>query len=280
MPGNWTAKGDVREFAAAQGWRTARITALSDLLSPGRIAAHAIRLFVQLILVVSLWRALYAHTGSTAGLTKPMAVSYAVLAVLMLRIRRADRFAARDTVIQHMQYGTIVYWYLRPLSPQRYSLWRGIGEQAYGFAWASAGYLACLAAGVLAPPASAGATAAFAVTFLLGQSLLYYLALLTDQMCFWAIKNASAMSILAFTQNLLSGAYAALWFFPAWFRWASEALPFQYTIGVPLSFYVGRIPLSGLPAYLAVAAGWLAALAVLTQVLWRKAAKRVAAQGG
>jgi ABC-2 type transport system permease protein len=279
-PSGWTAAGDVSKFAAAQGWRTARITVLSDLRSPGRITAHAIRLAVQLLLVVCLWRALYTHSGSTAGLTKTMAVSYAVLAVLMLGIRQADRFGARDTVIQHLQYGTIVYWFLRPLSPQRYSLWRGVGEQAYGFAWAGAGYLTCLAAGVLAPPASAGAAAAFGLTFLLGQSLLYYLALLTDLMCFWTIRNASVVSILRFAQNLLSGAYAALWYFPGWFRWASEALPFQYTIGVPLSFYVGRIPLADLPAQLTVAAGWVVALAILTRLLWRKAAERVAVQGG
>jgi ABC-2 type transport system permease protein len=263
-----------------QGWRTARITALSDLLSPGRVTAHAIRLAVQLLLAVNLWRALYAHTVSTAGLTRTMAVSYAVLAVLMLGISRSDRFAARDTVLQHMEYGTIVYWYIRPLSPQRYSLWRGVGEQAYGWVWAAVGYLTCLVCRVLAPPASVGAAAAFMVTFMLGQSLMYYLGLLTDQMCFWTIKNSSSVSILMFAQNLLSGAYAALWYFPGWFRSASDALPFQYTIGVPLSFYVGRIPAADLPSYLVVALGWVAVLAILTRLLWRRAAERVAAQGG
>jgi ABC-2 type transport system permease protein len=270
----------MSEPAWAQGWRTARITALGDLLSPGRITAHAIRLAVQLVLVVYLWRALYAGAGKTAGLTKAMAVSYAVLAVLMLRIRRADRFAARDTVIQHMQSGTIVYWFLRPLSPQRYSLWRGVGEQAYGFAWAAAGYLACLAARVVAPPASPAAAAAFLVTVLVGQSLWYYLALLTDQMCFWTIRNAAVVVILMFAQSLLSGAYAALWYFPGWFRAVSDALPLQYTIGVPLSFYVGRIPAADLPVYLTVAAGWVAALAILTRYLWHKAAGRLEVHGG
>lgn len=267
-------------LASAQGWRTARITALSDLSSPGRITAHAIRLTIQLVLVVYLWRALYSHAGITAGLTKTMAVSYAVLAVLVLRIRRADRFSARDMVLQHLQYGTIVYWFLRPMSPPRYSLWRAVGEQAYGFLWAAVGYLACLAAGVLAPPASLGAATASAVTFLLGQSLLYYLALLTDLMCFWTVKNAAVVSILMFAQNLLSGGYAPLWYFPGWFRASSAALPFQYTIGVPLSFYVGRIPLADLPEQLTVAAGWVAGLAILTRFLWRRAAQRISAQGG
>jgi ABC-2 type transport system permease protein len=99
-------------------------------------------------------------------------------------------------------------------------------------------------------------------------------------MCFWTIKNASVLSILMFAQNLLSGGYAPLWYFPGWFRSASAALPFQYTIGVPLSFYVGRIPVADLPGQVAVAAGWAAALALTTRLLWRKAAQRVATQGG
>lgn len=266
--------------AAKQCWGTASITGLTDILSPGRIMAHAIRLAIQLLLVVYLWRALYAHAGITAGLTETMAVSYAVLAVLMLRIHRQDRYAARDMAIQHIRQGTIVYWFLRPLSPQRYSLWRGIGEQAYGLAWASAGGLASAVAGFLGAPASVGAAAAFAATFLLGLSLLYYLALLTDLMCFWTIKNTAVVSILMFAQNLLSGAYAALWYFPGWFQSASRALPFQYTIGIPLSFYVGRLKPADLPSEISVSAAWVIVLALLTRLLWAKAVARVAAQGG
>lgn len=270
----------MRMAGIAHGWRAALITALGDVLSPGRITGQAVRLVVQVFLVVCLWRALYVHGGVIAGLSKVMAVSYAVLAVLVLHIRRADRFGARDMVIQHMQYGTIVYWFVRPLSPQRYCMWRGVGDQAYGIAWACAGYVACLAAGVVALPPSAGAAGAFLVAFLLGQSLLYYLAVLTDQMCFGAVKNASVVSILMFAQNLLSGGYAALWFFPGWFRAGSAVLPFQYTIGVPLSFFVGRLPVTDLPGQLAVALAWVVVLAMVTRVLWRKAGKRVAAQGG
>jgi ABC-2 type transport system permease protein len=280
VPAKASRTADMRQRGPAQGWRTASITALSDMLSPGRIPAVAMRLAIQLLLVVYLWRALYAHAGVTAGLTKTMAVSYAALAVLAMHIRRADRFAARDMVIQHLQYGTIVYWFLRPLSPQRYCFWRGVGEQAYGLAWACAGGLVCMALGALSPPKSAGAAAAFAVTFAAGQSLLYYLALLTDLMCFWTIKNVAVVSILAFAQNLLSGAYAALWYFPDWFQLASKFLPFQYTIGVPVSFYVGRMPLAEVPSQLGIAASWIALLAILTRLLWRKASARMAAQGG
>jgi ABC-2 type transport system permease protein len=270
----------MTSVAINRWWGTARITALSDLLSAGRIAAIAARLAVQVFLVVCLWRALYADTATSAGLTQTQAVTYAVLAVLAMRIRAADRWGARDTVVQHVEYGTIVYWFIRPLSPPRYYFFRQSGDMLYGLAWASIGYLSCFALGVVSAPASASGALSFMLTFLLGQTILYYLVLLTDQMAFWIIKNDSVITILVFAQNLLSGSYAALWYFPHWFQVASTLLPFQYTVNIPLSFYVGRLTLVNLPIELTAQAAWLIVLSTGTHLLWRRAAERVLSQGG
>ena len=258
----------------------AGLSALGDLLSPARITAAALRLGIQLFLVVFLWRALYANTNSSAGMTKVQAISYAVLAVLALRIRFTDRWSARDTVFQHVQYGTIVYWYLRPLPVPRYYCLRAVGDQFYGVAWAVLGYVICRALGVLSAPASAAAAGAFVITFTLGQIILYYLVLITDQLCFWTLRNSAAQDILMFALNLLSGAYAALWFFPGWFRAMSAVLPFEATLDIPLSFYIGRLQLGDLPVQLVVQATWVAALCGLTRLLWRTAGRRVVSQGG
>lgn len=270
----------VSVSAVRATWHTMSITARGEMLSPTRITAAATRLAVHIFLMVYLWQALYARTTTSAGMTMPQAVTYAVLALLALRMRTANRSAAKDTVFQHMHSGTIAYWYLRPLPPHRYHLLRGIGDQLYGFGWACAGYAICLAIGVVSPPASVGAGLAFAVTLALGQALLYYLVLISDQLCFWMIKNSAGVEILIFVQNLLSGAYVALWYFPGWFRALSAALPFQYTLGVPLSFYVGRLDVSALPGQLAVQITWVIGFAVLTRMLWRRAGERVESQGG
>jgi ABC-2 type transport system permease protein len=266
--------------AVFRACRIARISALGEVLSPGRITAAAIRLSAQLFLVVCLWRALYANTEVSAGLTKDQAVTFAVLAVLAMRIRLVDRRAGRDTVFQQMTFGTIVYWFLRPVPVRRYYLLRSAGDQLYGMTWAFVGYVICRAAGALSGPVSGAGALAFAASFLLGQCILYYMMLLTDQICFWTIRNSSASDILMFAQNLLSGAYAALWYFPGWFQRASSVLPFQGTMNVPLSFYVGRLPVSALPGQLAVQAIWIIVLALFTRMVWQRASTRVASQGG
>ncbi|MER5750570.1 ABC-2 family transporter protein [Streptomyces sp. NPDC002088] len=267
-------------MAVLHAWRTARVTPLGELHTPPRMTAVLLRLTVQVVLVASLWHGLYSHTDSTAGLDEGQAVTYAVLAVLASRLRELDQYAGRDTVLQHMHFGTIVYWYLRPLPPQRYYALRALGEQLYGFAWALGGYLVCLAAGVIDPPESAAVAGVFAVSLLLGQWVLYYVMLLLDQLCFFTIRNNSAMLILIFAQNLLSGVYAPLWFFPDWFITLSGFLPFQATLSVPLSIYVGRIQLSDAGVQLAVQAAWVVVLALLTRRVWRRAARRVISQGG
>ncbi|MGW0831993.1 ABC transporter permease [Streptomyces prunicolor] len=267
-------------MAALHAWRAARVTPLGELLAPPRITAALLRLTVQVVLVASLWRGLYSQTGTTAGLTRDQAVTYAVMAVLASRLRELDQRSGRDAVLQHMHFGTIIYWYLRPLPPQRYYALRAFGEQMYGLAWALTGYVVCLATGVVEPPKSPAVAGVFALSMLLGQLVLYYVMLLIDQLCFWTLRNGAAMLILIFAQNLLSGVYAPLWFFPDWFITMSRFLPFQATLSVPLSIYVGRIPLSDAGAQLALQAVWVASLALFTRFLWRRAARRVVAQGG
>lgn len=267
-------------MAVLHAWRTARVTPLGELHTPPRMTAVLLRLTVQVVLVASLWHGLYSQSGTTAGLDEDQAVTYAVLAVLASRLRELDQYANRDTVLQHMHFGTIVYWYLRPLPPQRYHALRAVGEQLYGLAWALGGYLICLAAGVVDPPRSAAVAGVFALSLVLGQLVLYFVMLLLDQLCFWTMRNNAAMLILIFAQNLLSGVYAPLWFFPDWFITLSAFMPFQATLSVPLSLYIGRIPLSDAPAQLAIQAAWVVVLYLFTRFLWRRAARRVVSQGG
>ena len=267
-------------MATVHAWRAARVTPLGELHAPPRMTAVLLRLVVQVVLVASLWHGLYSRTGTSAGLDEGQAVTFAVLAVLASRLRELDQYAGRDSVIQHMHYGTIVYWYLRPLPPRRYYALRALGEQVYGFAWALGGFAVCLAAGVIDPPGSAAAAGVFVLSLLLGQWVLYYVMLVLDQLCFFTIRNNSAMLILIFAQNLLSGVYAPLWFFPDWFIRLSGFLPFQATLNVPLSIYIGRIRLSDAPAQLAVQAFWVVVLALFTRWVWRRAAQRVISQGG
>lgn len=266
--------------AALRPLRAWRVTALTELGQPARLVTPAAMLATQLALTFWLWRALYAHVHASAGLTARQAITYALLGALYMRFRVANRWPNGDEMTQLMQQGTIAYWFVRPVAPRRYYLIRAAGDLAYGGAWAAAGLGACLAAGAIMPPASPAAALAALAAMTLGLVVLYYVQLCLDLLCFWSAVNYYLVMTMSFAQNVLAGAFAPLWFFPQWFQRVAASLPFQATLNVPLSLYVGRLPASAAGRQLAVQALWCAVLAALTRWLWRRAAARVTVFGG
>ncbi|MFI7131028.1 ABC transporter permease [Nonomuraea sp. NPDC050153] len=264
----------------AHGWRIARISALYETLQPGRIAGVVAQTATQIFLTWCLWRALYQVMPVNAELSRGQAVTYALLGVLYTRLRGPDRMAARDQTVQHVRYGTILYWYLRPLSPRRYHRLRAIGDQVYGFASAAAAYLICLLLGMIEKPASPAAFGVFTISLVLGQVVLYHLLAIADVACFWTMSNTGIVSIIRFVQSVFAGAIAPLWFFPAWFQGLSAWLPFQSTFHIPVSIYVGRIPADSALHDVLVQILWVALLSLALRFLWSRADQRVVVQGG
>jgi ABC-2 type transport system permease protein len=263
-----------------RAWLAARVTALTEFYQAGRLASSLLMLTVRCALTYWLWQALYRSTSTSAGLNVRQATTYAMLGVFYVSFRTVNRWGSRDTMTQHMLEGTIAYWFLRPVTPRRYYCIRATGELAYGACWAALAYGICLAAGIVAPPVSAAAGLAALATVGLGLVILYYLQQLIDLACFWTVVNNQLVIMYEIVQNVLAGALVPLWFMPAWFVAFDGWLPFQGTLNIPLSLYVGRSPVSLLGRELAVQAAWIAILALLTTLIWRRAAARVTVLGG
>jgi ABC-2 type transport system permease protein len=263
-----------------RAWRAARVTVLGEFYEWGRVASTLVMLATRAALTYWLWHALYASTSSSAGLNSQQATTYAMLGVFYIAFRTVNRWASRDMMVQHMLEGTIAYWFLRPVSPRRYYFIRACGDLAYGACWGALAYGVCLAGGWVQRPASAAAGLAALATTALGLVVLYYLKLLIDLACFWTVVNNQLVIMFEIVQNVLAGALVPLWFFPAWFASFDRLLPFQTTLNVPLSLYIGRTPVSELGYDLTVQAIWIAALAALSSVVWRRAAGRVTVLGG
>ena len=257
----------------------ARVTPLGEVLAGGRVATKAARLAVGIFLSVALWRALYATTTTEAGLDREQAVTYAVLATVLVATRVSETWINGDTVLQRMQQGTIIFWFLRPMSARRYYFVRGVGELGYAQVWLLVALLVCVPSGVVLAP-DPGSVPAFVVSLVLGHAIFYELGLVLDLLCFWTVVNMSAVQIVFFVQTLLSGGFAPLWFFPGWFRTLSLLLPFQGTLNVPVSIYVGRLPTSQIAGSLLVQLGWVVALCLFNRWLWERASRRVTVQGG
>jgi ABC-2 type transport system permease protein len=253
---------------------------LNEAAFPVRIAIQPVMLAVQLFLYYQLWTAVYRHTTTAAGLTGRQAVSYALIALLIARTRWNLRFYSKDSVSIRVREGTIVYWFLRPISPRRYYMLRQLGDVVYGAAWALLGFVIVLTAGAVDAPRSAGVAAAVLASLLLGQVILYYLGQLVDLCTFWLINVNGVTVMYSFLQSLLAGVFVPIYFFPGWLKSLAQVLPFGAAVNVPLSLYVGIEPLHKAPAQLAFQVAWIAVLAVSVRWVWSRASRRVTVQGG
>jgi ABC-2 type transport system permease protein len=265
---------------SGRAWRSARVTMLSELNQWGRVTSALFMMVARGALTYWLWSALYKTTDTSAGLNRSQATTYAMLGVFYMSFRTVNRWAARDTMTQHMTEGTIAYWFLRPVSPRRYYCIRQVGDLVYGGCWALLAVAVCAPFGLICAPTSPAAGLASGISLLLGLVILYYLQQLIDLACFWSTVNYQLVVMFGIVQNILAGALIPLWFFPGWFVSADRWLPFQSTLNVPISLYLGLLPLSGAVGQLALQAGWIALLAALTTLVWRRAGARVTVLGG
>jgi ABC-2 type transport system permease protein len=264
-----------------RSWRLLRVGVLNERAYRVRLVIAPVMLAVQLYLYDRLWTAVFSHTKITAGFTLRQTLTYALMALLLARMRwNARTVNVRDSISVSVREGTIAYWFLRPISPGRFYMWRQSGDIAYGAAWATCGYVVLRVGGVIDGPHGAARGSVFAVSLVLGQIVLYYLGQIVDIAMFWMLSNNGVVRMYYFVQDLLSGVFVPLWFMPAFLLAAATWLPFSSGLNVPLSLYVGRIPMKHAAFELALQAFWVIVLAVFTKWMWSRAARRVTVQGG
>jgi ABC-2 type transport system permease protein len=262
-------------------WRIIRLGVLNERAYRVRLVVAPATLAVQLYLYDRLWTAVFSHTTVAAGLTLRQTLTYSLMALLIARVRWNSRtFNVRDSLAVAVREGTVAYWFLRPISPARFYMWRQSGDMLYGAAWALAGYIVLLSTGVIAAPAGIGRALVFALSLLLGQMVLYYLGQIVDVGMFWFVNNSAIVRMYYFIQDLLSGVFVPLPFMPVLLLTFATWLPFSAGVNVPLSLYVGRIPFAHAGRELVLQAGWILVLALLSKWLWSRASHRVTVQGG
>lgn len=267
--------------AVLAGRRLLRIGVLTELAYRTRLVITPMTLVFQLFLYDRLWTAVFSHTTTAGGMNVRQTVTYSLLGLLLARVRWSARnMGGRDTIASLLRDGGIVYWFLRPMSPSAVYLWRQAGDMLYGGAWAVLGFVVLFASGVVTPPASTAAGVVFLISATLGQLLFLFLGQLAEVCVFWLMTATFIVRAYQFAQDLLAGVFIPLAFLPTGLRVATQWLPFSACVNVPLSLYVGTIPLRSAPGYLALQLGWLVVLVFAGRAVWARAANRLTAQGG
>ncbi len=93
-------------------------------------------------------------------------------------------------------------------------------------------------------------------------------------------RNLGLSALRLSIGSFFSGALIPLAILPGWLQKIAEFLPFSQTISVPVSFLSGISSLADAPRIWAVQLVWLAALFILSRLIFNRAVQKITVQGG
>lgn len=258
-------------------WSMIRLGSKNALFFRANVALSMASVALQTVLLVTVWRAVYADRGVVAGISESDAVSYAVIAMLLWHVALPWQLSS---IPERVREGTIATDLIRPIAIVGQSLLQSVGGVVGAMPGVVVGLAIGLAVGGLTPPATTDGLVGFLLTATLGWLLATLLNLAVSMVAFWTTDTRGPFYVYRAIASFASGALVPLWFIPGWLRPFLDALPFGLQVFAPLQLWQGQQPLGGLGGVLAVQLGWLAAATgIVAMVTWR-ALRKVVINGG
>lgn len=229
---------------------------------------------LQMLLLATVWRAVYDGRSTVDGVSITVMTTYVTIATVHSLIAHDDM---DDWVHERVNTGAVGVDLLRPLPFMEQALWGSVAQLS----------VKLLAVGLVLPvgAAFAGLTAPVDLGPYLVSAVLAWLVnlcmfLLLSAIVFWTLEVHGLNFMYHVINGFLSGALVPLWFMPDWLATALSWLPFQTTVFTPASIYVGQ--LAGPAAWRAVGVQltWLVLLCAAAVLVWRRAIRKTAVQGG
>jgi len=238
------------------------------LIIPMSLIAYRADAVVRILMILSrvflfffLWSAVYRPGQVTGGLDLAQAITYSTLVALVA----GDRGYPMETFSDRIRDGSIVYLFLRPLSPLRYFWGVQMGGIVFRFVLILLGAAIGIAVGVVGLPSSPEVLLLALVSLFLADLVFSVLMLLLELIAFWTTDIRGVRDLYLFAVALLTGALVPIWFFPEWAISLLAWTPFPSAASTPISLYIGRIPASDGLGALVVRAVWLVVLIAIAQ---------------
>lgn len=130
------------------------------------------------------------------------------------------------------------------------------------------------------PPASAAATAMFAVAIVLGFFTKALIVFSVSLLTFWTLNGVGISWSREAVINILSGTIIPLAMMPGWLRAVADIAPMRGIVSTPLMIYLGKAEGPEAWRLLGLSAAWLAVMWFFANWAWKAAFNRVEIQGG
>ena len=212
------------------------------------------------------------------GLSATDIVTYVTVSqALLMVIPQWGRVEVADTV----RSGQIAVDLCRPMDYFAGFLSKRLGVSAYYILFRFLPLMAVgLAAGLLSPPSAWETLPAFLATVVMGAWIANSLLFLVDVSAFWLGSERGLRYLFLGAGNLFSGLILPLSFLPEEMQKVSLALPFEYTLYLPVEVYLGRLSGVALASAMTIQLAWVVGLTILCRAILSAGVRKLVIHGG
>jgi ABC-2 type transport system permease protein len=231
-----------------------------------------------IVIQTVLWIALYRPGEVLFGYTFGQMVAYTVLAQLVSRlVRTGFEYQINDDIRQ----GGLDRYLIKPLGYAGYRLAVFLGDKSFQSVLmlafiAGASAVLGASAGLVVTPAAAGA---FLLSLVLAFGLNFLLFWCVAMAGFWMTEVTFLFEAVRIIVITLSGGIFPLSVFGPQGEALLSALPFRFTIQMPVDLLTGRTSPEALATALPALALWTVVLGALGAFLWSRGLRRFTAVG-
>jgi viologen exporter family transport system permease protein len=233
------------------------------------------------LIIVFLWMAVYRgnSVASLGGYTLPEMITYLLGGGLINTFILTT--AENNETSQTIADGTLSGLLVQPFSPYWVWFFRDMGTKLFLFLLGLAGYgvVFLFFRDFLIFPDSPARWMFFAMAVALGVLLQFLLFESLSLLAFWVENTYGIRFTMRVILEVTGGAIIPLSFFPSILQAFFFALPFPYLIYLPMTIYLGKTPADEVVGALVRMGLWIAGLAVINVVLWRRGVRRYVAMG-
>jgi ABC-2 type transport system permease protein len=263
---------NLRGYAAL-----AAMVAKTFLAFNGVVWMRILQSLVGLVVFVYLWRAIYANSTNFGGLAFETTIGYIMLARIFQPLGNFDLIFDFGN---QLHSGGIVHLLVRPLDIQLAYYVQGLATLGLALARQLPVALVALLVFGLRWPTDPLAWGVFALSALLGRSVLFYLDWMLACVTLYVTEPWGLWVACLGLTTFLGGGLVPLVMMPDWLRLIVQNTPFAQAIYVPISLLSGVAPLSEAPRLLLIQLAWVAGMAVLSRWVFAVAIRRITVQGG
>ncbi|MBQ4523925.1 MAG: ABC-2 family transporter protein [Lachnospiraceae bacterium] len=232
---------------------------------------------ITIVVYLCIYKALYGGTKDIDGITYQMVATNFVISMGLSNAFKFNEMFLQDKIHD----GTITNEFLKPVNFTFRMLWENIGEGAFKIVF---NFIPALIFTIFytsfCPPKSIINFLVMLVSISLGYLILWLISFIVQTWSFWLFSVWGIITIKNVFVNILSGSLLPIWFMPDLLRKIISFTPFESIYFTPVRIYLGELSGRDILSGMAIQILWIAVLAIVANVFWKKGVKKLVVQGG